>query len=74
MFPMAMGISEPGIIAVAVIALILFGGSKVGEFMKSAGQGVKEFKKAVKDEDAPTGSDASSAPADPKPTTTDAKA
>lgn len=40
---------EYGIIAVVV--LLLFGGTKLAGFGKSLGEGIKEFKKATQDED-----------------------
>lgn len=36
---------------VLVLVLVLFGGSKVPQLMKGMGEGMKEFKKATKDED-----------------------
>jgi sec-independent protein translocase protein TatA len=44
------GVPGPDMIIVAVVALVLFGTSKVGTFFKSLGEGVKEFKKAATDE------------------------
>ena len=38
-------------IILLVIVLVLFGGSKVPQLMKGMGEGLKEFKKATKDED-----------------------
>ncbi|MCF8381776.1 MAG: twin-arginine translocase TatA/TatE family subunit [Bacteroidales bacterium] len=43
----------PGQIAIIVIViLLLFGGKKIPELMRGIGQGMKEFKKATKDEPA----------------------
>ncbi len=39
------------VILIAVILIILFGGKRIPEFVRSLGQSVKEFRKAVKDED-----------------------
>jgi sec-independent protein translocase protein TatA len=39
------------IIIIAVVILLLFGGKKIPEFVRSLGQSVKEFKSAVKEED-----------------------
>lgn len=36
---------------IVVGILILFGGSKIPELMKGLGTGIKEFKKATKDEE-----------------------
>jgi sec-independent protein translocase protein TatA len=43
----------PGIGSIALIAgalLLLFGGKKIPELMKGIGGGIKEFKKATKEE------------------------
>ena len=49
-------IGTPGpfeIIIIVIILLLLFGGRKIPELMRGLGQGMKEFKKATKDEDTP---------------------
>ena len=48
--PLALG---PGqIVIIAIVALILFGGGKkISELMRGTGKGIKEFKKALKDEE-----------------------
>lgn len=38
------------IIVLAVVVVVLFGAKKIPELMKGLGQGMKEFKKASKDE------------------------
>jgi len=38
------------VIIIAIIVLLLFGGRKIPELMKGLGGGIKEFKKASKDE------------------------
>lgn len=38
-------------IIVAVVILLLFGGRKIPELMKGIGNGIKEFKKASKEEE-----------------------
>ena len=38
-------------IIIAVVALVLFGGSRIPEMMKGLGSGVKEFKKGIKEEE-----------------------
>lgn len=38
------------IIIILAVVLLLFGGRKIPELMKGLGGGVKEFKKAIKDE------------------------
>ncbi len=48
-----LGIPGPWQIIILVIAIVfLFGGKKIPELMRGIGQGMKEFKKATKDEDA----------------------
>jgi sec-independent protein translocase protein TatA len=42
------------IIIIAVVILLLFGGKKIPEFVRSIGQSVKEFKHAVKEGDEDT--------------------
>ena len=39
------------LIILLVIVLILFGGAKLPQLMKGMGEGMKEFRKATKDED-----------------------
>jgi len=39
------------IILILVVVLLLFGGKKIPELMKGLGGGIKEFKKASKDDD-----------------------
>jgi len=39
------------IIMIVLIVLILFGGRKIPELMRGLGGGIKEFKKAVKEDD-----------------------
>ncbi|MBN1597295.1 MAG: twin-arginine translocase TatA/TatE family subunit [Bacteroidales bacterium] len=49
-------IGPPGpfeIIIIVIILLLLFGGKKIPELMRGLGQGMKEFKKATKEEDPP---------------------
>jgi len=41
----------PEWIVIAIIVLLLFGGKKLPELMKGIGGGIKEFKKATKDDD-----------------------
>jgi len=40
----------PQILLILAIVLLLFGGKKIPELMKGLGSGVKEFKKAAKDD------------------------
>lgn len=39
------------LVAVLVVALLLFGGKKIPELMKGLGQGIKDFKDASKTEE-----------------------
>lgn len=49
---MILGVFGPWqVIAILVVALLLFGGRKIPELMKGLGKGVKEFKDASKQED-----------------------
>jgi sec-independent protein translocase protein TatA len=41
------------IILILAVVVLLFGGKKIPELMRGLGGGVKEFKNAMKDEDAP---------------------
>jgi sec-independent protein translocase protein TatA len=41
------------IIIVLIVILLLFGGRKIPELMKGLGKGMKEFKKASKEDDEP---------------------
>ena len=43
-------IGKPQILLILAIVLLLFGGKKIPELMKGLGSGVKEFKKAAKDD------------------------
>lgn len=46
-----LGIPGPWqIVLIVFVILLLFGGRKIPELMKGLGQGMKEFKKATKDE------------------------
>ncbi len=39
------------IIIILIIVLLMFGGRKIPELMKGLGKGMKEFKKATKEDD-----------------------
>ena len=40
------------IVIILVVVVLLFGGRKIPELMKGIGQGMKEFKKATKNDEA----------------------
>lgn len=44
-----MGIGMQEILVIALIILLLFGGKKIPELMRGAGQGVKAFKDGMKE-------------------------
>ena len=46
-----LAISGAHIIIVVVALLLLFGGKKIPELMSGIGKGMKDFKKAIKDDD-----------------------
>ena len=41
------------LIIVLVIVLVLFGGAKIPQMMRGLGEGMREFKKATRDDDEP---------------------
>ncbi len=41
----------PEVIIIGIAILLFFGGRKIPELMKGLGSGIKEFKKATKDEE-----------------------
>jgi sec-independent protein translocase protein TatA len=51
-----LGIPGPWqVVLIVMVVLLLFGGRKIPELMRGLGQGMKEFKKATKDEKAAEG-------------------
>jgi sec-independent protein translocase protein TatA len=54
---------------VALVVLLLFGGSRLGDIGKGLGEGIKNFKKGISDEDKPV----PPPPAIDAPAVTDAK-
>lgn len=48
------GLGGQELIILLVIILILFGGAKIPQMMRGMGEGMKEFRKATRDEDEPT--------------------
>ena len=59
-----LAISAGHIIVVVAALLLFFGGSKIPELMGGLGKGMKDFKKAIKDDDEPA------KPESPKETST----
>jgi sec-independent protein translocase protein TatA len=51
MLPIAMLGGPQDMVIVAVVILVLFGGSKIGPWGKQLGEGIREFKKATKEDD-----------------------
>jgi sec-independent protein translocase protein TatA len=47
----AWSLGGPEMIVVALVAIVLFGGKKVGELGKGLGEGIRNFKTALKAED-----------------------
>ena len=45
------GLGGPETIVIALVAIVLFGGKKVGELGKGLGEGIRNFKTALKAED-----------------------
>lgn len=41
------------ILVIAVVVVVLFGAKKIPDLMKGVGTGIKEFKKAAKDDETP---------------------
>ncbi len=47
-----LGITE--ILVILVVALLLFGAGRIADIGKGLGEGIKNFKKGIKDDDEPT--------------------
>ena len=41
----------PEIVVIAAVAVLLFGGKKIGDLGKGLGEGIRNFKQAMKEED-----------------------
>ncbi len=48
--PLVFSPGLPEILLLGLVVVLLFGGRKIPELMKGLGQGMKEFKKATKEE------------------------
>jgi sec-independent protein translocase protein TatA len=58
-----LGLTE--ILLILAVALLLFGGGKISELGKGLGEGIKNFKKGLADEDPPPPAAAPEAKPDP---------
>lgn len=45
------GLGTPELLILAFLVLLLFGSTKLPQLMRGMGEGMKEFKKATRDED-----------------------
>ncbi len=63
-------LSPQDLLIIGVIVLVLFGGRKIPELAKGLGEGMKEFKKATRDEEQPAAKAPESAPTPPQETAT----
>ena len=59
-----LAISGGHILIVVIALLLLFGGKKIPELMGGIGKGMKDFKKAIKEDDEPSGNISKEAPKD----------
>jgi len=53
-FPIATIFSPTDILIVILIAVLLFGGKKIPELAKGLGEGIRNFKGSMKDEEPPS--------------------
>jgi len=59
-----LAISGGHILIVVIALLLLFGGKKIPELMGGIGKGMKDFKKAIKEDDEPSGNISKEVPKD----------
>lgn len=65
-----MGLGTTEILLICLLALILFGGSKLADIGKGMGEGIKNFKKGLREaDDEEKEAEQEKKPADKKPTT-----
>ena len=60
------GLGGNELLIVLVLVLVLFGGQKVPQLMKGLGEGMREFKKATKDEDDKPSTPLTTPPSEPR--------
>jgi sec-independent protein translocase protein TatA len=68
-----MGLGTTEILLICLLALILFGGSKLADIGKGMGEGIKNFKKGLKESDEDDKDEASSDDKKTPPPTKEAK-
>ncbi len=64
MYPLLFNLGMTEIIVILLIVVLLFGGKKIPELMRGMGRGVREFKDALENPDAPAGRSAADADKD----------
>ena len=64
------GLGAQELMLILLIALVLFGGSKIPEIGRSLGQAIREFKRGVETPDAPTGREPGNGPGPDGPKST----
>lgn len=47
-------IGLPELMVIAAVAMLMFGGKKIPEMAKGVGEGIRNFKTALRDEEPPT--------------------
>lgn len=61
------GLGGQELLLVVIVAVLLFGGTQIPRIMRGLGQGIKEFKGAVKDEQSDTGAKPAASTDTPEP-------
>jgi sec-independent protein translocase protein TatA len=68
-----MELSPMHLLIVLIIILVLFGGRKLPELMRGLGQGIREFKEGMRDQNPPTNPPPSTTPNPPAAAPTEQK-